>query len=428
LADKVIVAGLGKKEEFSLNKIREISVGITKKIKSLKAKTACTILHGAGIAGFNSYDCAQMITEGVLIGNYDFDKYKTKKEDDDTSKEKLELLEIVEIDISKIESIDKGIERGKIIAESLNFARDLIYEPACVATPTKLAETALSIQGLECRIIEKEEALQIGMGAYLAVAKGSAEPPKFIHMTYKPSGKAKKKLAIIGKGITFDSGGLDLKQSTSMRLMKDDMSGAAAVLGIMKALVLLKPDIEVHGVIASCENMPGSKAYKPGDILIAMNKKTIEVDNTDAEGRLTLADALHYADNLGVDEIIDMATLTGACLIALGHVAAGIMGNNQELIDSLIKSANLGGEKFWQLPLYDDYKNDIKSDIADMKNAGTKNAGACTAGMFLKEFVGHTKWAHIDIAGTAYIDTEIGAMPKGPTGAGVRALLNYIMH
>lgn len=426
-ADKVLVVGLGKSEEFNLNKIREVSSKIIKKIRSLKAKKACTILHGAGSAGLNASDCAQMIAEGAVIGNYDFGKYKSKDEKNEDKKE-IQTLEIVELDQSKQAQIKKGIDLGTIIANATNKARDLVYEPACEVTPSKLAEEALSIKGLECNILEKKDVEKLGMNAYLAVSQGSSEPPKFIHMKYVPSGKSRKKIAVIGKGITFDSGGLNLKPPSSMRMMKEDMSGSAAAIGIMTAVAELKPDIEVHGIIAACENMPGAKAYKPGDVIKTMNGKTIEVDNTDAEGRLTLADAIHYAIDQKVDEIIDIATLTGACVVALGQLASGIMGNDQELIDNLVKSAEKGGERFWQLPLYDEYKDDIKSDIADMKNAGGRYAGASTAGIFLKEFAGKKKWAHIDIAGTAYIDREIKELPKGATGAGVRAVLNYFLN
>ena len=427
-ADKVLVVGLGKSEEFNLNKIREVSAKVIKKIKALKAKKVCSILHGAGIAGLDAFYCTQMIAEGTIIGDYEFKKYKTKKDDDENNKNGIELLEIVELDETKIGNIEKGLEKGKIIADSLNFARNLINEPPCEITPAKLAEVAMSLEGIECKVFEKDEIEKMGMGAFLAVAKGSSVPPRFIHMIYRPSGEIKKKIALIGKGITFDSGGLDLKPASSMRQMKGDMSGSAITLAVMKALVLLKPSIEVHGIIAACENMPGCEAYKPGDILKAKNGKTIEVDNTDAEGRLTLADALCYATEQKVDEVIDIATLTGACSVALGQIAAGIMGNNQELIDKLINSADKGGERFWQLPLYDEHKDDIKSDIADMKNAGSRYAGASTAGIFLKEYVGETKWAHIDIAGSAILDKEYKELAKGPSACGMRALINYILN
>ena len=265
----------------------------------------------------------------------------------------------------------------------------------------------------------------MGMGAYLAVGQGSVQPPKFIHMKY--TGKnVKKKIALIGKGICFDAGGLDIKPASSMLTMKDDMSGAACILGVMRALAKLKPDMEVHGIIAACENMPSGSSYKPGDILTAKNGKTIEVDNTDAEGRLTLADALCYACELGVDEVIDIATLTGACMVALGTVASGIMGNDEEMIERLIQTAKESGETYWQLPMFKEYMDSIKSDIADMKNTGSRNGGASIAGLFLQEFVKDTKWCHIDIAGTAYIEKPQKEFIAGATGAGVRTLLNYV--
>jgi len=426
-ASKVLLIGLGKAEEFNLNTIREVAAkAIKKAISFLKAQKVASILHGAGTAGLDAFDCAQMITEGTMIGAYKFSKYKSKDEKEENKE--LELFEIVELDSSKINNIDKGIQKAKIIATAANLARDLVNEPAAYATPSKLAEVALSISGIECKVLEEEQVEKMGMGAYMAVARGSSEPLKFIHMTYRPNGTPKKRIAIIGKGITFDSGGLNLKPGNSMLSMKDDMSGAAAVIATMKALKELKPNIEVHGIIASCENMISGNAYKPGDVLKAMNGKTIEVDNTDAEGRLTLADALCYAVDLKVDHIIDLATLTGACVVALGSMASGIMGNNQELIDSLIKSADKGGERFWQLPMYKEYMESLKSDIADFKNAGGREAGSSVAGMFLKEFVpDEIPWAHTDIAGPAFLDKEIKELSKGASGVAVRTLINHVL-
>ena len=260
----------------------------------------------------------------------------------------------------------------------------------------------------------------------MAVGRGSSEAPKFIHMKYTCE-NPKKKIALVGKGITFDSGGLDIKPASSMLTMKDDMSGAACVLGIMSIIKELHPQVEVHGIIAACENMPGCSAYKPGDILTAKNGKTIEVDNTDAEGRLTLADALCYACELGVDEVIDIATLTGACMVALGSQAAGIMGNDGEMVQNLIKTAENNGERFWELPLWDEFGDSLKSDIADMKNTGSRWGGASTAGVFLKKFVKDVKWAHIDIAGVAFLEKSHKELCAGASGAGVRTLLNYIL-
>lgn len=307
----------------------------------------------------------------------------------------------------------------------MKFSRDLANEPAQYATPTKLAELAQGF-GLETKVYDKEQCEEMGMGAYLAVAKGSSQPPKFIHVKYSVP-NPRKRIALIGKGICFDSGGLDIKPAASMLTMKDDMSGAACVLGIMSVIKELSPDVEVHGIVAACENMPGCSAYKPGDILTAKNGKTIEVDNTDAEGRLTLADALCYASELGVDEVIDLATLTGACMVALGTVAAGIVGNDDELVKNIIESAKSQGERYWELPMYEEYKESLKSSVADMQNTGSRWGGASTAGLFLREFVKDVKWAHIDIAGVAYLDKPQGEFIKGSTGAGVRALLNYIL-
>ena len=307
----------------------------------------------------------------------------------------------------------------------MNFTRDLANTPAQIATPQKLAQIASKLEGIETKVFNKEEIARMGMGAYLAVGQGSVNPPEFIHMKY--TGKnVKKKIALIGKGICFDSGGLDIKPASSMLTMKDDMSGASCILGVMKALAKLQPDIEVHGLIAACENMPSGSSYKPGDILTAKNGKTIEVDNTDAEGRLTLADALCYACELNVDEVIDIATLTGACVVALGSHISGIMGNDDELIERLIETGKETGEKLWKLPMDREYFDSLKSDIADMKNTGTRMGGASIAGVFLQEFVKDTKWAHIDIAGTAYIEKPQKEFIAGSTGAGVRTLLNYI--
>lgn len=405
-AKKILVVGLGKKDEFTPNKSRELSAKVVKKLASLKAKTATFDLPCQGLEKY--------IVEGALIGEYKFDKYKSDK--------KPNTLETIYLSGNELK-----ILLGVKLAEAMKFARDLANEPAEYATPSKLAEIAESF-GLETKIYDKKAIEEMKMGAFLAVGKGSTQEPKFIHLKYTCQ-NPQKKIAIIGKGITFDSGGLDIKPASSMLTMKDDMSGAACVLGLMSKIKEFTPNIEVHGIIAACENMPGCSAYKPGDILTAKNGKTIEVDNTDAEGRLTLADALCYASELEVDEIIDVATLTGACMVALGTQAAGIMGNDQKLIDSLIKTAETAGERYWQLPMYEEYKDSLKSDIADMKNTGSRWGGASTAGLFLKNFVKEDKkWAHIDIAGVAFLDSPQKEFIKGATGAGVRALLNYILN
>lgn len=419
-ASKVLVVGMGEKEKFTPNKLRELSAKIIAKISGIKAKKACIDL---GKLEFDASVSGQVVAEGALIAEYSFDKYKSKKDEDAV---KTEEFILVEKNSEKFAKLKTGVEKGIKIAEAMTFARNLANEPAQYVTPTRLAEVAKKIEGVKTKVYEKDDIEKMEMGAFLAVSKGSNEFPKFIHLKYVPQ-NPKKKIAIIGKGITFDSGGLDLKPASSMLTMKDDMSGAACVLAIMNALKLFNPQVEVHGIIAACENMPGCSAYKPGDILTAKNKKTIEVDNTDAEGRLTLADALCYACELGVDEVIDIATLTGACMVALGTHAAGIMGNNQELINKLIKTGEENGERYWQLPMYEEYKEGLKSDIADMKNTGSRYGGASAAGVFLQEFVKDVSWAHLDIAGVAFLEKPQKELGKGATGVGVRTLLNYIL-
>lgn len=424
-AEKVLLVGLGKNKDFTPNRLRELSAKIIKKCRKMgNAKKVISVLHGAGIGGYDPEISARMIAEGTLIGSYSFDKYKTEK-----SSKKVDEFVIVDMVEENCKKAKAGVKKGKIIGSALKFARDLSNEQPAYATPSKLAEIAQSFKDLEVKVYDKDEIEKMGMGAFLGVAKGSSQPPKFIHMHYKGSNQKliQRKIAIIGKGICFDSGGLDIKPPSSMLNMKDDMSGAAAVLGVMSVLKDLKPNCEVHGIIAACENMPGCSAYKPGDVLTAKNGKTIEVDNTDAEGRLTLADALCYACELDVDEVIDIATLTGACVVALGSAASGIMGNHQPTIDKLIKCANSGGEKMWQLPMFDEYKESLQSDVADMRNTGSRMGGAQIAGIFLQNFVKKVHWAHIDVAGTAFLDKPQNEFPKGATGAGVRTLINYLM-
>ena len=362
-------------------------------------------------AGFD-YGRAGVI--GAMLADYAFDKYKSKK-----------ATRVDEITFAHVS--EESVHAGKSFGSAMKLTRDLANEPAEFATPSKLAEIAQNLEGITTEIYDRDEIERMGMGAFLAVSKGSVQPPKFIHMKY--TGKnVKKKIAIIGKGLCFDSGGMDLKPPSSMLTMRDDMSGAACVLGVMSVLKDFNPDVEVHGIIAACENMASGSAYKPGDILTAKNGKTIEVDNTDAEGRLTLADALVYACELGVDEVIDIATLTGACMVALGTAASGIMGNDEEMIHRIIETAKNMGEKYWQLPMYKEYFESLKSDIADMKNTGSRYGGASAAGAFLQEFVKDVKWAHIDIAGTAFLEKPEKEFIKGATGAGVRTLLSYILN
>ncbi len=406
-ARKLLVVGMGKKEDLTSDKIREIGAKITNKINSIKAKSVVVDFE-------NIEEYKGALTEGLLIGDYKFNKYKSDKKDDETE---------TEVSLNIKEDV---LTRAEITISAMETARNMANEPAAVMTPSKIAEIAQDLN-LNTKVYSGYEIEEMNMGAFYAVSKGSSEDPKFIHITYAPK-DAKKKIAIIGKGITFDSGGLNIKPASSMLTMRDDMSAAACVIGIMSKLKELKAQVEVHGIIAACENMPGCSAYKQGDVLTARNGKTIEVDNTDAEGRLTLADALCYACELEVDEVIDIATLTGACMVALGTQAAGIFGNDQDLIDRLIKSADEAGERYWQLPMYKEYGDGLKSEMADMKNSGGRWGGASSAAIFLQNFVKEDqKWAHIDIAGVAFLDSAQKYYIKGATGAGVRALINYIL-
>ncbi len=403
---KVLVLGLGKKSEFCPNKMREAVAKAIKKAMQMEAKIVAFSLDGI------EFDYSEQFAMGALIADYSFDKYKSEKKDN-------KVKEVY------VQANADNVKKAEKIASAMAFARNLANEPAQFATPSELANIACDL-GLETKIYDREECEKMGMGAFLAVGRGSVQEPKFIHMKYSCA-NPKKRIAIVGKGITFDSGGLDIKPASLMLTMKDDMSGAACVLAVMSIIREFNPQVEVHGIIAACENMPGGKSYKPGDILTAKNGKTIEVDNTDAEGRLTLADALCYACELGVDEVIDFATLTGACMVALGTTAAGIMGNDEELIKNLINTAERNGERYWQLPLWEEYFDGLKSDVADMKNSGSRWGGASAAGVFLQKFVKDVKWAHIDIAGTAFLDKPQKELIKGASGAGVRTLINYIL-
>ncbi|MBQ2644636.1 leucyl aminopeptidase [bacterium] len=419
---KVLIAGLGKRDDFNLNKLREICSKIIQKVKTMdNVKNVVSMLHGAGCAGFEPEDCARIIVEGTMIGGYSFDKYKSE------TKEAVKTFTVVEVDKTKFSKAEEGFSKGLLIGDTINYAKDLITEPAEIITPAKLADIASNLDLDEVKIYEKKDIQNMQMGAFMAVSQGSIHSPRFIHMEYIPK-KPKKKIVLIGKGITFDAGGLNLKPATSMMTMKNDMSGAAVVLSIMRNIKKLKPTAEIHALIAACENMPSGSSYKQGDVVVAMNGKSIEIDNTDAEGRLTLADALCYAQQLNPDVIIDIATLTGACMVALGSVASGILGNHDELIQKLIRCGKDGGERLWQMPMYPEYFESLKSDIADMKNSGARGGGTTAATLFLKNFVKDgTPWAHIDIAGTAVIDKPILENPKGATAVGVRTLLNYIM-
>jgi leucyl aminopeptidase len=442
-AHYVLLVGVGKQETFTQSKtrtaqLRRASASALRACVKLKARSVATLLLGGDTSTSLSKD-ARGFTEGCELGAYKFTKHKKKakssEKDSDASPETvLETVVILEGDDSKRKEIQTGLDWGAVISSQVNLARDWVFDSSNYITPTFLMEQAKNIPGLECKILDANQCKALGMDTFLSVAKGSIEPPYLIHLTYRPKGTPKKRVTLVGKGITFDSGGLSLKPSGGMELMKMDMGGAAAVLATMGAIAKLQTlDIQVDGIIATCENMPNGNASKPGDIVTSMNGKTIEINNTDAEGRLILADALTYAqrqvkDTEKPDEIIDLATLTGACIVALGKTAAGIMGTSCEMIESLQRAGEQAGEKFWPLPLYDEYLDALKSDVADLINAGSKGeAGSSVAGMFLKEFIEDERaWVHLDIAGPAYTSKDQPEVPKGATGFGVRTLLYYL--
>jgi len=432
----VIVVGLGKQEELKSLQLRRASASAIRACQKLKVKTVGTLLHGAGIAGVDPETAARLLTEGALLGGYRFVLRKTEQSKDSEDREPLgnpvETVTIVESGPEKKEATEKGIHIGQTISDCTNLARDLVFDSANYVTPRFLADLASKItgNGVTCKIYDQDEIKTLGMGSFLSVAKGSVQAPKLIHLTYQPTGTPDKKVALVGKGITFDSGGLSLKPAQGMELMKNDMAGAAVVISTLKALSELGGlNVQVDAIAPCCENMPNGNANKPGDIVTSMSGKTIEINNTDAEGRLILCDALTYAQQkVKPDELIDLATLTGACIVALGKEASGIMGTNDDLIDRIRKAGDIAGERFWPLPLYDEFKEMLKSDVADIINAGSKGqAGSSAGGIFLKEFIEEgQKWAHLDIAGPSYTDRDVPETPKGATGVGVRTLLYYL--
>jgi len=424
--ERVVVLGLGKQEKFTLDSIRAAMAEASKFLRKLGVKQAATIVHGAGIGGMEAEKAAQALTEGSILGLYTFRKHTTREPEHG----EIEELLIAERDGSKHAALEQGVRRGRILAEATNHARDMINEPANYMTPSDMAEVARSVAakyGLECSVLEREEMQNLGMGALLGVAQGSRQPPKFIIISYRGGDSAKTTLGLVGKGLTFDSGGISIKPSESMDEMKGDMAGGAAVIAAMRAIAEFKAKINVTGLIPATENLPGGAALKPGDVLKAMNGKTIEVVNTDAEGRLILADALCYARKLGLSPLVDVATLTGACHVALGDVCTGAFGNNQETITRVIKAGEESGEKIWQLPMFDEYKEQNKSDVADIKNSGGRWGGAITAAQFLAEFSQDTPWTHLDIAGTSFSSKERAYTLKGATGVAVRTLVNFAL-
>jgi leucyl aminopeptidase len=420
-AKRLLLLGGGKKKSFSAVELRKLAGAAVRTLKGKGLRSFAFILPETGIV---APDAVLALVEGAIIGNFDPGYYKSKDKDD----QKIDSVTIV---VPKADpALEAALDTGRIIGESQNFTRDLVNEPSNRMTPTMMAERAKKMAsevGLACETYAGDKIKALKMGAFWGVAQGSDEPPALIVLRYDPVGAAENvHLGLVGKGVTFDTGGISIKPSDGMEKMKYDMAGAATMMGAIRAIALLKPKVKVTAIILATENMPSGKAQKPGDVQIAMSGKSIEIINTDAEGRLILADGLAYARQLGCTHLVDAATLTGAVVVALGHVNAGIFASTDEIYERFSKANQQAGEKMWRLPLDDEYKDLIKSDIADMVNAGSRYGGAIFAAMFLKEFAEDTPWIHLDIAGTAWMEESKPWIAKGPSGIALRSLVEFV--
>ena len=432
-AKRVLVVGAGAKSEFQNPHIRDITATVAQTANRAGAATVGLLLPAFGAN--REPGLVQLASEGIHLGTYKFGRYLTGDEHKRPTTLKTFSLLIEakgkKLSPAQVKALHAALARGAQIAQAVNHARDLINEPAAVITPTALASDAQAIAkrhkgSVSVTVLDAKKCEELGMGMFLAVGKGSDQEPRFIHMTYKPAKKSKKKICFIGKGITFDSGGYSLKPSQAMEDMKVDMSGAAAVISAMDAIASIGSDYEVHAIAACCENLVSGRAYKLGDVLTSMDGTTVEINNTDAEGRLTLGDAITYArTKIQPDEMFDFATLTGACMVALGPYTAGVMSDHESLVRSWMSVAERTGEDMWRLPLNARLREQLKSPIADMRNTGDRFGGAITAGLFLKTFAKDTPWVHIDIAGPASLSTTRPSQPKGGTGFAVSTIVEY---
>jgi len=421
-AKRLLLIGAGPAKSFSISDVRKVAGAAVRTLKAKDLKSFA-IVAPTNIA---AEDAAKAIVEGAYVGSFDPDYYKS-----DRKEQKIDAVTIVAPADSNAIALQAATDIGTIIGESQNFTRDLVNEPSNRMTPTVLADRARKMSdevGLQCEIYGPEKLKELKMGAFSSVAQGSPDQPaRLIVMRYEPKGAPEKPvLGLVGKGITFDSGGISIKPSDGMEKMKYDMAGGAAMIGAMRAIALLKPNVRVIGIVCATENMPSGTAQKPGDVQIAMSGKSIEIINTDAEGRLVLADGLHYAKQLGATHLIDAATLTGAVVIALGMVNVGVFSNDDDFYNRFNASLKASGEKMWRLPVEDDYREMIKSNIADIVNSAGRWGGAVTAAMFLKEFVGDTPWIHLDIAGVAWTEDAKPWIAKGPSGIPVRSLVEFV--
>jgi leucyl aminopeptidase len=418
-AQRILLAGAGKFDKFDPPEARKLTGAA---VRFLKSKSIRKIAFAPGEA-HRSPEYAAAAVEGAILGAFEPDRHKSSNE--------RKPVDSFTFATPSSTDVEAAVNRGRITGEATNFAREMINEPGNLLTPQRMAEIARSVaneQGLECEVLDREAMQKLGMGSLLGVAIGSAEPPALIILRYRPAGSAgTTHLGLVGKGVTFDTGGISIKPADSMEKMKYDMAGGAAMIGAMRALAQLKPSIPVTAFIPAVENMPGSRAQRPGDIVTAMSGKTIEVINTDAEGRLILADAITYARRQGCTHLVDAATLTGAIVVALGHLHAGLFTNNEGLSGRVLAASKAEGERMWPMPLDDDYREYLKTAFADIANVGGRWGGAVTAAMFLKEFAEETPWVHLDIAGTAWLDDAKPYLAKGPTGLPIRTLVRLAM-
>jgi leucyl aminopeptidase len=420
-AKRLLLISGGAAKKFTSYDLRRIAGAAVRTLKSRGIRSFAFIAPPS----IPAEEAVRAIVEGALVGNFDPDYYRSDRKD-----QKIDALTILASGNSDQATLEKAANEALIIGESQNFTRDLVNEPSNRMTPTILADRAKKMcqeVGLKCEVYGADKIKEMKMGAFWSVAQGSDEPPALIVMRYEPSGAPEKPvLGLVGKGITFDTGGISIKPADGMEKMKYDMAGGATMIGAMRAIALLKPRVKVIGIVCATENMPSGKAQKPGDVQIAMSGKSIEIINTDAEGRLVLADGLFYARQLGCTHLVDAATLTGAVVVALGYANAGIFANDDAMYERFHKANDEAGEKMWRLPLDDEYKENIKSSIADIVNSGGRWGGAINAAMFLKEFAEDTPWIHLDIAGTAWMEDQKPWIAKGPSGIALRSLVQFV--
>ena len=422
---RLLLYGAGVRENLSPLTAQRLAGAAVRALNSGGVRSAAFLLRD----GLTDEAIVRAIVEGAILGQVQGDLYRSK----DEPQSKIETLHLVS-ESPDAPDLESAIKVGAEMAEAANFARSLGFEPGNILTPTELARRAEEMarrEGLGFEALGEDRMKELGMGALLAVSRGSQEPARLIVINYDPAGEGDptgEVIALVGKGITFDSGGISIKPAEKMEDMKYDMGGGAAVIGAMQVIARLRPGVRVIGLVPASENLPSGRAVKPGDVVRTLSGKTVEVVNTDAEGRLVLCDAITYAISLGATTIVDAATLTGACVIALGEARAAVMGTDERLIDDLVKAGDLCGERLWHMPLDKEYSDMIRSDIADIKNIGNRSAGAITAACFLKHFVGDKPWAHLDIAGTAWTEHQKPYIAKGATGFGARLLANFVLN